>query len=113
MQQDFLGHLDRYVSSNLSSVDESANIVAFLEKPRAGSVDLGALDERTGTTLLHEAARRRDLRLVELAVKRGADVFVRDRRNRRILEGDKGADERIKAYLRQCKRCYWDSLTSS
>lgn len=41
--------------------------------------------------------------MVELAVKRGADVFVRDRKGRRILEGDKGADERIKVFLRQCQ----------
>lgn len=43
------------------------------------------------------------MRLVELAVKRGADVFVRDRKGRRVLEADKGADERIKVFLRQCK----------
>lgn len=46
---------------------------------------------------------RRDLRLVELCVKRGADVFVRDKKGRRVLEGEKGADERIKAFLRQCQ----------
>ena len=51
---------------------------------------------------MHEAARRRDLRLVELAVRQGADVFVRDKRGKRVLEGDKGGDERIKAFLRQC-----------
>lgn len=78
-------------------------MLGFLERPRAEAINLNALDERTGTSLLHEAARRRDLRLVELAVKRGADVFVRDRRGRRILEHDKGADERIRAYLRQCE----------
>lgn len=46
---------------------------------------------------------RRDLRLVELAMKRGADVFVRDKRGKRVLEGDKGADDRIKVFLRQCE----------
>ena len=46
--------------------------------------------------------RRRDLRLVELAVRRGADVFVRDKRGRRVQENDRGADERIKVFLRQC-----------
>jgi hypothetical protein len=38
-----------------------------------------------------------------LAVKRGADVFARDKKGRRVLEGEKGADERIKAFLRQCE----------
>lgn len=98
--------LAAYVGSPLSSADEANNIVKFLEQPRIDNVNLNALDERTGTPLLHEAARRRDLRLVETAVKRGGDVFVRDRRGRRALEGDKGADERIKAYLRQCKLRY-------
>lgn len=46
--------------------------------------------------------RRRDLRLVELAMKRGADAFVRDKRGKRVMEGDKHADERIKVFLRQC-----------
>jgi hypothetical protein len=36
-------------------------------------------------------------------MKKGADAFVRDRRGRRVLEGDKGGDERIKVYLKQCK----------
>ena len=82
-------------------------------------MNLSALDEKTGTSILHEAARyvssyvseptaeasfrRRDLRLVELAVKRGADVFVRDKRGRRVLDGEKGGDERIKAFLPQCQ----------
>ena len=43
------------------------------------------------------------MRLVELAMRKGADAFVRDRRGKRVLEGDKGADERIKVFLKQCK----------
>ena len=38
---------------------------------------------------------------MELAVKRGADVFVRDKRGRRVLEHEKGGDERIKMFLKQ------------
>jgi hypothetical protein len=45
---------------------------------------------------------RRDLRLVEIAVKRGADVFVRDKRGKRVLDGEKNPDERIRVFLRQC-----------
>ncbi|CAK9786023.1 hypothetical protein CC85DRAFT_308156 [Cutaneotrichosporon oleaginosum] len=101
LQSRYLVLLASYVSSPLSSVEEGTNMLNFLDKPRAEALNLNALDERTGTSLLHEAARRRDLRLVELAVKRGADVFVRDRRGRRVQEHDKGADERIKTYLRQ------------
>jgi len=36
-------------------------------------------------------------------MKKGADAFVRDKRGKRVLEGDKGADERIKMFLKQCK----------
>lgn len=48
-------------------------------------------------------ARRRDLHLVELAVKKGADVFLRDRKGRKVLEHEKNADERIKVFLKQCE----------
>ncbi|EIW72252.1 hypothetical protein TREMEDRAFT_70659 [Tremella mesenterica DSM 1558] len=101
LQMRFIALLASYVSSPLSSVDEAARMSEFLSSPRVDILNLNALDERSGTSLLHEAARRRDLRLVELCVKRGADVFVRDKRGRRVLEGEKGADERIKAFLRQ------------
>ncbi|WVQ67040.1 uncharacterized protein L199_005233 [Kwoniella botswanensis] len=101
LQLKYLAKLAGYISSPLSSVDESLNMVEFLEGPRTGILNLSALDERSGTSILHEAARRRDLRLVELAVKRGADVFVRDKRGRRVLDGEKNADERIKVFLRQ------------
>ncbi|WWC91583.1 uncharacterized protein L201_006529 [Kwoniella dendrophila CBS 6074] len=101
LQLKYLAKLAGYISSPLSSIDESLHIIDFLEGPRTGILNLSALDERSGTSLLHEAARRRDLRLVELAVKRGADVFVRDKRGRRVLDGEKNADERIKVFLRQ------------
>lgn len=34
-------------------------------------------------------------------MKRGADVFVRDRKGKRAIEDDKSGDERIKVFLRQ------------
>jgi hypothetical protein len=58
------------------------------------------LDAASGTTLLHEAAKRKDLRVVELAIGAGADVFVRDRRGRGVVDSA-GRDDRVKAYLRQ------------
>ncbi len=39
--------------------------------------------------------------MVELAVRAGADVFVRDRRGRMAGDGQ-GKDDRVKAFLRQC-----------
>ncbi|ORY26692.1 putative Oxysterol-binding protein [Naematelia encephala] len=100
-QMRYLARLAGYIASPLSSADESLRMTEFLEQPRAEILNLNVLDEKSGTSLLHEAAKRRDLGLVELAVKRGADVFVRDRRGRRVLENEKGGDERIKVFLRQ------------
>nr|ODN99988.1 oxysterol-binding protein [Cryptococcus depauperatus CBS 7855] len=111
LQARYQNLLTQYVSSSLSSAEESRAVVMFLEGPRASVANLSGLDERTGTSLLHEAARRRDLRLVELAVKRGADVFVRDKRNKRVLDGEKNADERIKVFLRQFS--YRDSFVEA
>lgn len=30
-------------------------------------------------------------------------MFLRDKRGKRVLEGEKGPDERVKSFLRQCK----------
>lgn len=66
-------------------------------------LDLSALDPTSGTTLLHEAARRRDQPLVETAVHAGVDIFTRDRRGRGVIDGDKDKEgESIRGFLRQC-----------
>lgn len=36
-------------------------------------------------------------------MKKGADSFVRDKRGKKVLEGEKGGDERIRVFLKQCK----------
>lgn len=74
----------------------------LLSSPRIRLVDLSYLDDASGRTLLHEAARRKDLRLIELAVRAGADIFVRDRRGRAVYDSA-GKDDRVRAFLRQCK----------
>lgn len=102
----YLELLAHYTASPQTDVLPAA-LLTLLSSPRSRNVDLSALDAATGTTLLHEAARRNDFRLVELAVRAGADVFVRDRRGRAVEEahgkgGGKPA-ERIRVFLRQCK----------
>ncbi|KAJ7733075.1 Oxysterol-binding protein-domain-containing protein [Mycena maculata] len=82
----------------------AAALAALLASPRAPLIDLSYLDDASGSGLLHEAARRRDLRLLELGVRAGADVFGRDRRGR--LPGQGGGregkgDEKVKAFLKQ------------
>ncbi|KAJ6531434.1 Oxysterol-binding protein-domain-containing protein [Mycena vulgaris] len=76
----------------------SPALIALLSSPRAAHINLSYLDDASGSALLHEAARRRDLRLIELAVRAGADVFARDKRGK--LPGG-GRDEKVKVFLRQ------------
>ncbi|KAF8995937.1 Oxysterol-binding protein-domain-containing protein [Cyathus striatus] len=75
-------------------------LLDLLASPRVKYVDLKYLDE-SGTSLLHEAARRRDLRLIELGVRAGADVFVRDRRGKMAHEVVPKGEEKVRVFLRQ------------
>jgi ankyrin repeat protein len=75
-----------------------AGLVGLLEAPRVKLVNLAHVDDASGTTLLHEAARRKDLRLVELAVRSGADVLVRDRKGKSVMDVVR-KDDRVKAFL--------------
>ncbi|KAA1466569.1 hypothetical protein DENSPDRAFT_831423 [Dentipellis sp. KUC8613] len=91
--------LRTYIHSSRSD-PPPPSLLALLSSPRIRLVDLSYLDDATGTTLLHEAARRRDLRLVELAVRGGADIFVRDRRGRTVSDVV-GKDDKVRVFLRQ------------
>jgi oxysterol-binding protein 1 len=93
--------LHTYVSSPPDSPPPPA-LLALLTAPRVRLVDLSYLDDASGTTLLHEAARRQDLGLIEIAVRAGVDVFVRNRRGKSVLDSV-GKDDKVKTFLRQCK----------
>ncbi|KDN51452.1 hypothetical protein K437DRAFT_261781 [Tilletiaria anomala UBC 951] len=80
-------------------VDSDARIYALLSKPRYRAIDLNALAPETGSTLLHAAVQHKDAKMIETAARRGADVFCRDRKGKRILDTTK--DEKIRALLRQ------------
>jgi len=67
--------------------------------PRCKSIDFNLREEQSGTTLLHEAAKRKDIHLINLAIAKGADVLARDKRNKMPI--DVAIDEKIKAILRQ------------
>ncbi|SGZ10341.1 BQ5605_C108g13201 [Microbotryum silenes-dioicae] len=71
----------------------------FLQQPRSTGIDYSLKDHATGTTLLHEATRRKDLGLIKLAISKGADVLARDGKGKIPL--DVARDERIKSYLKQ------------
>ncbi|KAH9920538.1 Oxysterol-binding protein-domain-containing protein [Epithele typhae] len=91
--------LRSYILSSSSAPPTDA-LIQILSSPRIRLVDLSYLDDSSGRTLLHEAARRKDLRLVELAVRAGADVFVRDRKGRPVYDSA-GKDDRVRVFLRQ------------
>jgi ankyrin repeat protein len=90
----------RAAQPEAQSQGPSPALLALLSSPRAAHIDLSYLDDASGTALLHEAARRRDLRLIELAVRAGADVFARDKRGK--MPGGSGKDDKVKVFLRQC-----------
>ncbi|KAG1737206.1 Oxysterol-binding protein-domain-containing protein [Suillus lakei] len=91
--------LHSYILSPMDAPPNAA-LVALLESPRARGVDLSYLDDASGTSLLHEAARRKNLRLIELAVRAGASVFVRNCKGKMAYEGA-GKDDHVRVFLRQ------------
>ncbi|KAG6812617.1 hypothetical protein H0H92_001836 [Tricholoma furcatifolium] len=97
----FRSLLHAYIHSPPAASPPSA-LLNLLASPRTRFIDLSYLDDSSGLALLHEAARRRDLRLIELTVRAGADIFVRDRKGRLPGEGI-GApkDDRVRVFLRQ------------
>ena len=54
---------------------------------------------KSGGTLLHEAARNRDIKLIQILLLHGADPFRRDRRGK--LPQDVTKDERTRAILKK------------
>ena len=93
--------LHTYIQSPAEAPPPSP-LITLLASPRVRLVDLSYLDDSTGTTVLHEAARRKDLSLIEAAIRAGADVFARNRRGKTVAESV-GKDDRVKTFLRQCK----------
>lgn len=91
----YLDHLDAY-EQDVSRAD--ANIHDLLNLPRHAVIDLNA-HSTNGSTLLHEAVKRKDMRMIETAVRKGADVYARDRLGKRVNDVTK--DERVRALLRQ------------
>lgn len=90
-------------SPNLNSQHPPKPLLDLLSSPRIKHVDLNYIDDQSGTTLLHEAAKRKDLSLLELSIRAGADVFVRDRKGRPVYDASgTGKDDQVRVFLRQC-----------
>ena len=83
------------------------NLEKLIEDSRFAAVlDVNALELVTepitlesGGTLLHEAARKKDMKLAQLLLLNGADPFRRDRRGK--LPQDVTKDDRTKAILKK------------
>lgn len=71
----------------------------MIAEPRAQCIDFAAKDAATGSTILHEAAKRKDLGIIKLVIAKGGDVLARDKKAKIAL--DVAKDERIKQVLRQ------------
>jgi ankyrin repeat protein len=74
----------------------------LLEYPRVkGLLDLNSLEPANapGSTLLHEAAKRKDTKLIQVLLMHGADPFRRDRKGK--LPQDVTKDDRTKGVLKR------------
>ncbi|KAI8447495.1 hypothetical protein BY996DRAFT_8435723, partial [Phakopsora pachyrhizi] len=60
---------------------------------------LNLKEEQSGTTVLHKAARRKDINLIKLAINRGADVLAKDCKNK--MPSDVTTNERVKNLFRK------------
>lgn len=91
----------------LVAQEEYKRLEELLVEPRVeGCLDVNALELATdqitvqsGGTLLHEAARKRDLQLAQILLMHGADPFRRDRRGK--LPQDVTKDDRTRGILKK------------
>lgn len=86
---------------------EYENLEKLLEEPRVeGILDVNALDLvadpatlNSGGTLLHEGARKKDTRLLQIFLMHGADPFRRDKKGK--LPQDVTKDDRTRAIVKK------------
>lgn len=91
------GHVSA-ASGHVSNV-AAEKLYHFIARPRSRCIDFGTKDGASGTTVLHEAVKRKDLGIVKLVISKGGDVLARDRKGK--LPVDLAKDERVKNVLRQ------------
>jgi oxysterol-binding protein 1 len=96
---------EKYAVETSAAVKEAINqkdyarLDRILKRDRAKALlHMNRLDIETGSTILHDAARRNDKRLVELLLAHGADPIRRDRKSKLPYEVTK--DPEIRTLLR-------------
>lgn len=102
----FIDNKTQELQSLLSQGDYE-KLEKLLEEPRVeGVMDVNSLDLPTdratiqsGGTLLHEGARKKDTKLIQILLMHGADPFRRDKRGK--LPQDITKDDRTRAILKK------------
>ncbi|CAH7678667.1 hypothetical protein PPACK8108_LOCUS13119, partial [Phakopsora pachyrhizi] len=88
------------LSGNLNNHKQAVDqLCRFILRPRSKFIDLNLKEEQSGTTVLHKAARRKDINLIKLAINRGADVLAKDCKNK--MPSDITTNERVKNLFRK------------
>ena len=94
--------LQQFVQSNdyegLTKLLEDSRVAAVIDVNGA-ELSTDPSTTETGGTLLHEAARKHDLQLIQLMLLHGADPFRRDRKGK--LPQDVTRDDRTRAILKK------------
>ncbi|KAK9767991.1 hypothetical protein K7432_001721 [Basidiobolus ranarum] len=98
-RQEFVRYINQRVAEYVGRLD-FAGLAKLYENNRTRNLmDLNIQDPRTGSTALHEAARLGNVELVIWLLKRGADVFARDRMGK--LPIDVARSDRVKGVLKE------------
>ncbi|PLN77706.1 Oxysterol-binding protein-domain-containing protein [Aspergillus taichungensis] len=92
---------------SLASQGDYEKLEKVLEEPRVeGIMDINSLDfatdpatSQSGGTLLHEAAKKRDTKLIQILLMHGADPFRRDKKGK--LPQDVTKDDKTRAILKK------------
>ena len=97
-----------YLEENIETLhklvvtEQYEELEALLDNPRVkGLLDVNELEPPSapGSTLLHEAARKKDTKLIQLLLMHGADPFRRDMKGK--LPQDVTKDERTRGVLKR------------
>nr|CAG8594925.1 4208_t:CDS:2 [Entrophospora candida] len=74
----------------------------LFQNPRVSAlIDINLQNPSNGTTLLHDATKKKNLEMVKFCLDNGADVTVRDRKGKTPI--DVAKDDKIKNLLKQVK----------
>lgn len=105
--------LPAIVSAKSGHVSNEAaeKLYHLVAQPRASSLDFATRHPAHGTTVLHEAVRRKDLGLIKLVIARGGDVLAKDKRGK--IPAEIAKDERLRAVLQDAAQSEAQALRAA